>query len=57
MRKEEAFKAKKGISRFKMFFGVGLNKLREGPLKCPFCKEVVQGIKVLGLHIKERHCH
>jgi hypothetical protein len=32
-----------------------LNKLRKGPLRCPFCKEVFNGLSELGSHLKF-HC-
>ncbi|MBI4688078.1 MAG: hypothetical protein HY756_09940 [Nitrospirae bacterium] len=34
-----------------------LEKLRQGPARCPFCKEELSGWKELGAHLKERHCH
>lgn len=57
MTKEESTTKKEKETKSKSFIGARLEKLRTGPVKCPFCKEVYQGIRELGLHIKEVHCH
>lgn len=42
------------VKKIKKFFGA---ELKTGHVKCPFCKEVFDGIREWGLHIKEEHCH
>lgn len=53
---EEITKRKSKLSKFKSFLGIGLDKLRNGSVKCPFCRDVFNGMRELGLHIKDAHC-
>lgn len=50
---ESKKRGKKTLKKIKTFFGIGL-KTRD--IKCPFCKEVFEGPREWGLHIKEEHC-
>lgn len=56
MTKEESTAKKQKETKSKGFLSAKLEKIRTGTVKCPFCKEVCQGIRELGLHIKELHC-
>ncbi|MBI5050732.1 MAG: hypothetical protein HZC11_07680 [Nitrospirae bacterium] len=53
---EEVSEDNKQVSKLKSFFGIGLDKLRHGLVRCPFCREEFHGLKELGLHIKDVHC-
>jgi len=42
-------------SRLRRFLEEQLNKFKRSPLRCPFCKEVFNGLSELGSHLKF-HC-
>lgn len=44
------------LKRLKAFFELKLQKLKSGPVKCPFCDHLFDNYSEMRAHLKVQHC-